>query len=123
MTIQQLINFCILDPYEKVVVVACNMDWNDAKAVYKGYISDIPHKYEKLNIESVGALSDYDKSKYYIRSKDGFIGIFVQEDLDDIAEIDSTDKKEQANRIADKLRRTSYDRWNYALCKQLCKLA
>lgn len=123
MTIQQLINFNILDPYEKVVVVARNMNWNDAKAVYKGYISDTPYKYEKLNIESVGALSDYDKSKYYIRSKDGFIGIFVQEDLDEITEIDSADKKEQANRIADKLRRTSYDRWNYALCKQLCKLA
>ena len=123
MTIQQLINFNIFDDNEKVVVVACNYDWNDAKAIYKGYMSEIPNKYRQLNITDVGALSDRDKSNYYIRSRDGFIGIRVDEDLDEVIEIDVADKKEQANRIADKLRRTSYDRWNYALCKQLCKLA
>ena len=123
MTIQQLINFNILDPYEKVAVVACNTSWDDAKAVYKGYISEIPNKYKQLNITDVGALSDRDKSKYYIRSRDGFIGIRVDEDLHDIYDIDSADRNDQVNRIADKLRRTSYDRWNYALCRQLCKLA
>ena len=123
MTVQQLINFDIFDPYEKVVVVACNMNWNDAKAVYKGYISEIPNKYKQLNIENVYALSDHDKSKYYIRSKDGFIGIFIAEDLDEVIEIDVADINDRATKMAKSLRRTSYDRWPYALCKQFCELA
>ena len=123
MTIQQLINYNIFDEYEKIVIVSSNSSWDYARIVYSGYISEIPNKYKQLNIESVGALSDYDKSKFHIKNRDGFTGIFVTEDLYDIDEINSTNKKEQANRIADKLRRTSYDRWDYALCRQLCKLA
>ena len=88
MTIQQLINLNIYDDYEKIVVIACNMNWDNFRVICKTYLSEIPNKYKKLNVDSVSALSESEKSKYYIRSKDGFTGIFVTEDTDEINEIE-----------------------------------
>jgi hypothetical protein len=123
MNIGQLINLGIYDDYEKIVVIAYTMSVDNFRIVFKGYLCELPNKYKKLTIDNVFALSNRNKSTYYIRSTDGFTGIYVVEDIDEINEIDVNDKKSRVNDIANKLRRTDYTRWDYELCRELCKLA
>jgi uncharacterized protein YabN with tetrapyrrole methylase and pyrophosphatase domain len=122
MNIGQLINLGIYDDYEKIVVIASNIG-DKYRIVYKGYLCEIYDKYKKLTINNVSALSNRNKSTYYIKSTDGFTGIYVVEDIDDINEIDLNDEKSRIADIANKLRRTDYTRWDYELCRELCKLA
>ena len=123
MNIGQLINLGIYDDYEKIVVIASNMNVDNFRIVFKGYLCEIHNKYKKLTIDNVFALSNRNKSTYYIKSTDGFTGIYVVEDIDEINEIDLNDKKSRVTDIANKLRRTDYTRWDYELCRELCKLA
>ena len=122
MNIEQLINLDIYDDYEKIVVMASNIG-DKYRIVFKGYLCEIPNKYKGLTIDNVFALSNRNKSTYYIRSTDGFTGIYVVEDTDEINEIDLNDEKSRIADIANKLRRTDYTRWDYELCRELCKLA
>lgn len=84
LNIAQLVDLGIYDENEKVVIMAYTDDERFAKLIFFGRTLNIPNEYLDLTINDVTALSERDKTKYGIHTKDGVTAIFVAEDLVEI---------------------------------------